>query len=402
CLLAFPKMSLGLSGFELSMVVLPLIKGDVDRLETHRRVRNARKLLVTAALIMSPYLLGSALVTTILIAPEATMTTGQAANRALAYLAHGGVMYDGSRADQINALFGTGFGTLYDVSSILILCLAGASVTFGLRDLVPQYLHRLGMELHWAHYVGAILYLFNCINLVVTVIFRASVTAQRGAYATSVLVLLTSGAAAAVLDRWQRRSGSWLRRAPWFFVGVGSIFFVSALAAIVSNPDGLLISSCFVLAILGSSIVSRFLRSTELRIERFRFKNAQSQFLWESLIYLEFPVLVPHRPGRHSLLDKEKVLRERHRLAPGVPIVFVEVELGDTSDFYQAPVIEVIQEDGRFLVRVTECASVSHALAAVALELSKVGKPPELHFGWSDESPLTANLNFLLFGQGNV
>ena len=43
-----------------------------------------------------------------------------------------------------------------------------------------------------------------------------------------------------------------------------------------------------------------------------------------------------------------------------------------------------------------------HAIATVALELSKTGKPPELHFGWSDESPLTANLNFVLFGQGNV
>jgi hypothetical protein len=36
------------------------------------------------------------------------------------------------------------------------------------------------------------------------------------------------------------------------------------------------------------------------------------------------------------------------------------------------------------------------------VELSKVGKPPELHFGWSDESPLVANLNFVLFGEGNV
>jgi tetratricopeptide (TPR) repeat protein len=41
-------------------------------------------------------------------------------------------------------------------------------------------------------------------------------------------------------------------------------------------------------------------------------------------------------------------------------------------------------------------------IAAISLELSKVGKPPEIHFGWSDENPLAANLRFVLFGEGNV
>ena len=41
-------------------------------------------------------------------------------------------------------------------------------------------------------------------------------------------------------------------------------------------------------------------------------------------------------------------------------------------------------------------------VAAVALEMSKVSIPPEIHFGWSEERPLTANLHFVLFGHGNV
>jgi len=258
------------------------------------------------------------------------------------------------------------------------------------------------MELNWAHNLGAMLHLFNAINLVVIVLFRASVTAQRGAYAASVLVLITSAGIAAAFDRWRRRHGNWLRRMPWTFVFISGVFALSAAAAIIANPDGLLIALGFVCAILSFSIISRAVRSTELRFEGFRFKDAATQFLWESLIYLEFPVLVPHRPGQHSLLLKEKAIRERHRLAPAVPVVFVEAELGDASDFYQTPLVEAIQEDGRFVLRVTHCASIPHVLAAVALELSKVGQPPEIHFGWSDESPLTANLNFLLFGQGNV
>jgi len=85
-----------------------------------------------------------------------------------------------------------------------------------------------------------------------------------------------------------------------------------------------------------------------------------------------------------------------------VPIVFVEATVGDPSEFHHNPMIEVTEEDERFLLRLSRCVSVAHAVATVALELSKTGKPPEIHFGWSGESPLAANLGFLLFGEGNV
>ena len=82
--------------------------------------------------------------------------------------------------------------------------------------------------------------------------------------------------------------------------------------------------------------------------------------------------------------------------------MFVEAVLGDTSEFEQNPLMEVVQEEERFIVRLRRCVSIAHAVATIALELSKTGKPPEIHFGWSDENPLAANLGFLLFGEGNV
>src|SRR5207245_7568879 len=89
-------------------------------------------------------------------------------------------------------------------------------------------------------------------------------------------------------------------------------------------------------------------------------------------------------------------------LAADVPVVFVEACLGDVSDFSHQPLMEITEEEGRFIIRVSRCVSISHVIAAVALELSKVGKPPEIHFGWSNERPIEANLNFLLFAQGNL
>jgi hypothetical protein len=404
CLFSFPQMSLGLSGFELSMVVLPFIKtrDGPSEVTLKQRVAGARKLLVTAAVIMSVYLLSSTLVTTTLLAPRALTTTGQAANRALAYLAHGGVLVDGESAARMNPVLGTAFGTVYDLSTILILCLAGASVTLGLRDLVPQYLHRLGMELEWAHNIGAILHVFNCLNVIITVLFRASVQAQRGAYATSVLVLISSAALAVAIDLRQKPPGTWPRRIAWVFVLITMFFSLSAASAMLTAPAGLMIALCFVFVLLVWSMISRSLRSMELRFEGFEFQDEYSRFLWQSLVDMEFPILVPHRPGHQRLLLKEETIRKRHRLSPDVPIVFVEVELGDPSEFYHRPLLEVIQEEGRFIVRIRRCASVAHVLAAAALELSRVGKPPELHFGWSNETPLSANMDFLLFGQGNV
>ena len=49
-----------------------------------------------------------------------------------------------------------------------------------------------------------------------------------------------------------------------------------------------------------------------------------------------------------------------------------------------------------------KAAAVLCAIATIALELSHVGKPPEIHFGWSDENQLAASVGFFLFGEGNV
>jgi hypothetical protein len=137
-------------------------------------------------------------------------------------------------------------------------------------------------------------------------------------------------------------------------------------------------------------------------LTHFDFVNQESKFLWDSLKHIEIPVLVPHRPGRRDLIDKEEDIRRVHRLEPGVPIVYIEAIPGDVSEFSFTPLMEVISEEGRFIIRVTRTASVAHVIAAVGLEIGKGGHPPEIHFGWSDEMPLAANLKFVLFGEGNI
>jgi hypothetical protein len=398
-LLVFPKLALGLSGFETGVAVMPLIKGDPDDEPTFPagRIRNAKKLLLTAALIMSVCLLGSALVTATLIQPGDLSPGGKAEHRALAFIAHG------QSGLYVNPLFGPIFGTLYDISTIVILGFAGASAMAGLLALVPRYLPRYGMAPEWARVTHLMVLLFTAVNLLVTWIFNADVSAQGGAYATGVLVLMSSACVATVIDKFRLRSERFFFfRIPWAYVAITAVFLYTTADNMIFRPDGLKIASCFIATVIVLSFASRLSRSTELRFQGFEFIDMTSKFLWDSLKHLEFPVLVPHRPGRSSLDNKEETIREMHRLPREVPIVFVEAELGDPSEFKQAPLLEVTESEGKFIVRVKRCASIAHAVASVALELSAVGKPPEIHFGWSNESPLAASFSFLLFGEGNV
>jgi hypothetical protein len=405
-LLSFPQMALGVSGFELSMTSAPLVSGrpDDDPAHPRGRIRNTRKLLVAAALVMGVFILGSVFSVTLLVPPDQLRGEGAlAAHRALAYIAHGHELSTRAHADSVNPLFGEWFGSLYDLSTVLILCLAGASATLGVRDLVPHYLARFGMQLAWAHKVNVILHLFNVTILVVILLFRASVSAQQWAYATSVLVLLTAASFAAVLDvraRWQGSWRRWLAGPPFYLI---ALFFLceAALTAGV-NATGLAIAAAFVVTLLATAFVSRWLRSTEPRFEGFSFADERSKSRWEEICRLEFQVLVPHRPGSLPLREKDRVIRRRHRLGPEVPILFVEAEKGDPSDFFNTPLLRVAEEDGFEIIRVSRVASVAHVLAAIALAFRHVGHPPEIHFAWSDESPLAANLHFLFLGEGNV
>jgi len=387
---------------------VPLIRGSrTDTPDLPRgRIRRARVLMLLAALIMGVFVPASVFVVTLLV-PEAKMREGKIAqHRALAFLAHGGAVErnaDGSEGEAVSPLFGETFGTMYDLSAVAILCLAGASSALGMREVVPHFLARYGMQLHWAQRTGVILHLFNLVVLVVTIAFRASVSAQQWAYATSVQALLAGAAVAAMVDIRERWGRGWLGRVYSAPFALPALFFLLTGAITIGlNPTGLAIALAFVLVTLTTAFVSRWVRSTELRFEGFTFADERSKTRWDEICRLDFQLLVPHRPGTISLLEKDQQIRERHRIGPDVPVIFVEVEKGDPSDFMHAPLLQVSEEDDRLIVRVSRCASVAHVLAAIGLAFREVGRPPEIHFGWSDESPLAANLNFLFLGEGNI
>ncbi len=383
--LLFPKLALGLSGFETGVAVMPLIKGSrTDTPENPRgRIQNTYKLLTVAAVIMSFFLLTSSFVTTLLIAPAEFVPGGRANGRALAYLAH--------------RFFGDGFGTVYDLSTISILWFAGASAMAGLLNIVPRYLPRYGMAPNWASVIRPLVLLYTAIAFVVTLIFRADVDAQGGAYATGVLVLMSSAAFAVTLLARQRGSAQSV-------IGFGLItlvFFYTTIVNVIERPEGLHIAAFFISAIIISSLVSRVWRSTELRAERVDFDETARQFIAASSSIN----LVANRRKAGTEFEyalKEQQVREDHRIPSQAPILFLEVQVSDASDF--AGNIEVRGiEVGEYRILRTHGAAVPNTIAAILLAIrDQTGEIPHAYFGWIEGNPIQYLLRFILFGEGDI
>ncbi|HZO86693.1 MAG TPA: hypothetical protein VFB38_00035 [Chthonomonadaceae bacterium] len=386
--LLFPRLALGLSGFETGVAVMPLVQGrpgeDPDHPEG--RIRNTRKLLLTAALIMSAFLITSSFVTITLI-PEAEFREGGRANgRALAYLAH--------------QFLGNGFGTVYDISTIFILWFAGASAMAGLLNIVPRYLPRYGMAPDWARAVRPLVLVFTATAFAVTLIFRADVNAQGGAYATGVLVLISSAAIAVALSAWRKRT----RAGIVAFGLIALMFFYTTIANIIERPEGIKIAAFFIAAIVITSLVSRVWRSMELRVTQIELDDMARQFIEEAAQKGDIHIIANKRQTGdvREYEEKEREQREDNNIAPNVPVLFLEVSVCDASEFTGVMKVKGVQV-GRFRVLRAESSTVPNAIAAFLLYVrDHTGKIPHAYFSWSEGNPLLFLVRYIVFGEGDT
>jgi len=372
-LLVFPKLALGLSGFETGVAVMPQVEGDAGDTEAKPvgRVRNTHRLLFAAALTMSVFLVASSVVTTLLIPEEEFKPGGKANGRALAYLAH--------------ARLGEWFGTAYDASTILILWFAGASAMAGLINIVPRYLPRYGMAPEWTRAARPLVLVYMAIAFLITWIFHADVDAQGGAYATGVLVLMTSAAVAVTLSCWRRRA----RWAAAGFALVTLVFAYTTVANVVERPDGVKIASFFIGGIVLVSLLSRAWRTLELRVDRVEMDDAAKRFLDE---LGDRPIhLVAHRPERVRHGGVYAASEREHRDDFSIPadqrVLFLEVNVRDSSDFSDALRVAGADVDGHRVLR-AEATAVPNATAAFLLHLrDTTGKRPNVYFNWGEGNP---------------
>ena len=386
-LLVFPKLALGLSGFETGVAVMPQIRGGAEDTEADPagRIRGARRLLTTAAVIMSAFLITSSFTTVVLIPAAEFQPGGQANGRALAFLAH--------------EYLGNGFGTVYDASTIAILWFAGASAMAGLLNLVPRYLPRYGMAPSWARAVRPLVLVFTLIGFLVTFLFDADVDAQGGAYATGVLVLMTSAAVAVTLSARRRKQ----RKRTVAFGIIAVVFIYTTVANIFERPEGIRIAGFFIAGIIVISLLSRVRRSFELHATHVHLDRQALEFMSNNL---SGPIgIIAHEPLRltaEAYRDKLTSAIEVSHLPVAYEALFLEVIVDDSSDFETELEVHGVTRHGYPILEV-HGPVVPNTIASVLLHIRDVtGLMPHIYFRWTEGNPVVNLLRFLFLGEGEI
>ncbi len=389
--LIFPKLALGLSGFETGVSVMPLISGgkrDPGQAVPLERIRATRTMLTMAALIMGAFLLLSSVVTTLLIPQDAYRAGGPASGRAIAYLAH--------------RLLGDGFGSVYDLSTIAILWFAGASAMAGLINLVPRYLPRFGMAPEWVVYRRPLVLVLLVIDLVVTLAFHANVEAQGSAYATGVLALILSAALAVAiaLSRESRASSSHGRTTAALslcFWGITALFTYTLIANMIERPAGVVISAIFILVTLTVSAMSRVRRATELRVSGLTFADQSSAALWPSLLGEQVNLVPLHATTSAFRARKAAEIRAHYRVTE--PLAFLHVKLLDNRSEFIAPLrVRVTREGENFVIDVAGAIAIANTIAY----LSELIDPIGIFLGLTGRNLMHQSLRYLLLGEGEI
>jgi hypothetical protein len=388
-LIVFPKLALGLSGFETGVAVMPQITGKPGDSAANPagRIRGAQRLLTTAAIIMSTFLITSSIVTTFLIPQKEFQSGGQANGRALAYLAH--------------EYLGPAFGTIYDISTICILWFAGASAMAGLLNLVPRYLPRYGMAPQWARAVRPLVIVFSLIAFVITIVFQADVDAQGGAYATGVLVLITSASVAVTLSALHKKQ----RKRTIGFAAIALVFIYTTITNVFERPDGVRIAALFILGILVVSIVSRVQRSFQLRATSVTLDATAQDFVLADADEYDSILILANEPDDGSANEyRQKISDERRDsgIPQRRPVIFLEIYPSDSSNFEEDLEVRGVVRHGNRVLRVNS-GNIPNTIATVLLTIRDLtGVVPDIYFEWTEGNPISNMFKYLVTGGGEV
>jgi hypothetical protein len=211
---------------------------------------------------------------------------------------------------------------------------------------------------------------------------------------------MASASVAVTLAAWRNKQ----RAATYAFGLITLIFLYTTVVNIIERPEGLQIAGLFILAIVVVSLISRIFRTTELRVQRFEFDPVAQRYIDEAARGTIRIIANRKQAGdEREYVLKERDIREDNLIPPQEPVLFLEVEVCDPSEF-TTDVMEIkgVEVAGYRILR-AESSAVPNAIAAFLLYLrDRYGKLPHCYFSWAEGNPLLFLFRYLILGRGDT
>jgi hypothetical protein len=199
------------------------------------------------------------------------------------------------------------------------------------------------------------------------------------------------------------RTGS--RRGTLAFAMVTLVLTYTLVANVIERPDGIKIASLFIVAIVVVSLASRVRRSLELRHERIEVDEKARRFIEEASQGEEIHIIAHRSRSGNDPKEYARKLAEQqefNRIPENVPVLFLEIDVEDASEFEDVLEVRGVEVEGYKVLR-AESAVVPNAIAAFLLYLrDETGKTPNCYFGWTEGNPFVYVVRYILFGEGDT
>ena len=273
----------------------------------------------------------------------------------------------------------------------------------GLLNIVPRYLPRYGMAPDWARATRPLVLIFTSICFVVTILFKADVDAQAGAYATGVLAVITSATIAVTLSARRRKRAARARSAsassPLIFI------YTTGRDADRQTRRACRSRCSSSSAIIVISLISRVCRSTELRAQRGQLRSDRGQRFIEAAAAAANP---HHRqpsgrshPARISAQGARGARSQQHPARRPGPLpgshrarrLRIRAAIDGAWARRSAATGCCRRRAPRCRTRSPPCCSSIR---------DHTGSMPHVYFGWTEGNPLKFLARFILFGEGDI
>jgi hypothetical protein len=217
-----------------------------------------------------------------------------------------------------------------------------------------------------------------------------------------VLVLILSAAVAVTVAFWREFRHDF-RGHPHSLLltlifGVTSLVFVYTLIAnVFERPDGVIISTIFIITILSFSGLSRYQRAKELRVAGLEFVDDGSAELWPKLVAKKVNLAPCHTSGAAYRASKAEEIHRNFRVTG--PLAFLHVNLLDNrSEFISRLRVSVRQEGKHYVIEVWGAVAIANTIAFI----TELIDPATLFIMLSGRNMMEQAFRYMLWGEGEI